>query len=46
MLVVTKSLCRFESNQVQHNIESAQYLRYSFYIIIIIINKYILDIYI
>ena len=44
VLVVTKSLCEFVSNQVQYNIESAQYLGQSYYIIII--NRYILDIYI
>ena len=44
MLVVTKSLCGFMSNQVKYNMESAQYLRKSYYIMII--NKYILDIYI
>ena len=37
MLVVTKSLCGYVSNQVQYNI---------IYYIIMIINKYILDIYI
>ena len=46
MLIVTKSLCGYVSNQVQYNMESAQYLGYSYYIIIIIINKYILDTYI
>ena len=30
-LVVTKSLCRFVSNQVQYNMESAQYLGLSCY---------------
>ena len=37
VLVVTKSLCGFVSNQVQYDMESAQYL---------IVNEYILDIYI
>ena len=45
VLVDTKSLCGNVSNQVQYNMESAQYLGESYYIIIII-NKYILDIYI
>ena len=45
MLVVSKSLCGYVSNLVQYNMESAQYLGESYYIIIII-NKYILDIYI
>ena len=44
MLVVTKSICRFVSNLVKYNKESAQYLGKSYYIIII--DKYILDIYI
>ena len=44
VLIVTKSLCGFVANQVQYNMESAQYLGYSYYIIIII-NKYILDLY-
>ena len=44
VFVVTKSLCGFVMNQVQYNMESAQYLGYSYFIIII--NKYILDLYI
>ena len=44
VLVVIKSLCGYVTNQVQYNMESAQYLGESYYIIII--NKYILDIYI
>ena len=44
MLVITKSLCGFVSNQVQYNMESAQYLEQTNYIIMM--NKYILDIYI
>ena len=43
MFVATESLCRFVSNQVQYNIESAQYLGESNYIIMI--DKCILDIY-
>ena len=42
MLAVTKSLCEFVTSQVQYNMESAQYLGETYYIII---NKYILDIY-
>ena len=41
MLVVTKSLCGYVSNQVKYNMESAQYLGESYYKIII--NKYIFD---
>ena len=44
VLVLTKSLCKDVSNQVQYNMESAQYLEYSYSIIII--NKYVVDIYI
>ena len=44
MLVVTKPFCGYVSNQVQYNKESAQYLGDSNYIILI--KKYILDIYI
>ena len=44
VLVVTKSLCGFVANQVQYNMESAQFLGYSYYIIIL--NRYILDLYI
>ena len=43
VLAVTKSLCVFVTNQVQYNLESAQYLGWSYDIII---NKYILDLYI
>ena len=40
VLVVTKSICGFVANQVQYNMESAQYLGYCYnIIIIIIINK-------
>ena len=42
---ITTLLCGFVLNQVQYNMESAQYLGKSYHIIIII-NKYILDIYI
>ena len=42
-MVVIKSLCGFVSNQVQYDMECAQYQGLSYYIII---NKYILDIYI
>ena len=42
--VVSKSLCGFVANQVQYNMESAQYLGQSYYIIII--NRYIIDLYI
>ena len=31
LLVVSKSLCGYVSNQVQYNMESAQYLRQSYY---------------
>ena len=31
MLVITKSLCGFVSNKVQYDMESAQYLRFSYY---------------
>ena len=41
MLVVTKSLCGFVSNQVQYNMVSAQYLGESYDIIIIIYIRYI-----
>ena len=44
MLVITKSLSGFVANQLQYNMESAQYLRYSYYIMIII--KHILDLYV
>ena len=44
MLINTKSLCGFVSNQVQYNLECAQYQGYSYYIMII--DKYILGIYI
>ena len=44
VLVVTKSLWGFKSNQGQYNMNSAQYLGQSYYIMII--NKYIFDIYI
>ena len=40
MLVITKSLCGFVAKQVQDNMESAQYLGYSYYVIII--NRYII----
>ena len=46
MLVVTKSLCGFLSNQVQYNIESPQYLGQRYYIIIIIIIYIYIYIYI
>ena len=53
MLVVTKSLCRFVTNQEHFNMKSALYLGQSYYIIIIItiiiiiyIYIYILDLYI
>ena len=39
MLVVTESICGFVVNQVQYDMESAQYLGYDN-------DKYILDIYI
>ena len=42
MLVVTNSLCTFVANQLQYNLEGAQYLRKSYYIMIMI-DKYILD---
>ena len=41
VLVVTNSLCGFKANQVWYNLESAQYLWLSYYIIII--NEYIKD---
>ena len=41
-MVVSKSLCGFVTNQVQNNMEGAQYQGYY----IIIINKYIIDLYI
>ena len=45
VLVGTSSLCGFVASQVQNNMESAQYLGKSYYILMII-DKYILDIYI
>ena len=39
--LIFNSLCWFMANQVQYNLESVQYLRESYYIIMI--NKYILD---
>ena len=35
VLVVAKSLCGYVSNEVQYNMESAQYLGYRYYMIII-----------
>ena len=35
MLVVTESLCGFVANQVQYNMKRAQYLRQSYYIILL-----------
>ena len=43
VLVVSKSLCGYVSDQVQYNMERAQYLGLSYYIIMII-DKYIVDI--
>ena len=44
MFVVTNTFSGFVANQVRYNFESAQYLRYSYYITIV--KKYILDLYI
>ena len=41
VLVATNSLCGFMVNQVRYNLESAQYLWWSYYIIIM--NKYIVN---